>query len=252
MDSELKNTTNSSLPDSQSNSLSQNIAVDFSAYLVKKTERLVSAVYLVTGLIPENDPIRHLVRQESAGLMSFIVEYKNISLPVFDNFLMEVEQRIQRINSYLQVCQNSGLVSKMNSELITKEFNKILDEVLNNKSKLESENRNIPSSFFDVPLSYKNTSIEGYIQGVKSDSNHTQKDTKIFTDKPVDHEVKRSGRQSVILNLIKKKKEVTIKDISEVVKNCSEKTIQRELTAFISSGVLKRVGERRWSKYSLI
>jgi predicted HTH transcriptional regulator len=64
--------------------------------------------------------------------------------------------------------------------------------------------------------------------------------------------IKRTNRQNIILGLLKKKKELTIKDIAQVIKDCSEKTIQRELIAFIDSGVLKRTGERRWSKYSLV
>ncbi|MCX6702079.1 MAG: hypothetical protein NTX96_02725, partial [Candidatus Zambryskibacteria bacterium] len=63
--------------------------------------------------------------------------------------------------------------------------------------------------------------------------------------------LKKSNRQNVILDLLKRKKELTIKDISLVIKDCSEKTIQRELNSFISIGVLKRAGVRRWSKYSL-
>ena len=64
--------------------------------------------------------------------------------------------------------------------------------------------------------------------------------------------VKKTNRQNIILGLIKKKKELTIKDIALVIKDCSEKTIQRELNSFIASGILKRAGVRRWSKYSLV
>ena len=63
---------------------------------------------------------------------------------------------------------------------------------------------------------------------------------------------KRSNRQNIILSLLKKKKELTIKDISQIIKDCSEKTIQRELISFINAGVLKKTGQRRWSKYALV
>jgi hypothetical protein len=42
-----------------------------------------------------------------------------------------------------------------------------------------------------------------------------------------------------------------IKDVSPLVTGCSEKTIQRELSAMVRSGILKKVGEKRWSRYSL-
>ena len=64
--------------------------------------------------------------------------------------------------------------------------------------------------------------------------------------------VARDKRREIILQVLKDKKELTIKDISLKITDCSEKTIQRELVSMLRSGVLKKTGERRWSKYSLV
>ena len=45
---------------------------------------------------------------------------------------------------------------------------------------------------------------------------------------------------------------MTKQDIAQTIRDCSEKTIQRELIALIQGGIVKKTGERRWSKYSLI
>jgi hypothetical protein len=58
-------------------------------------------------------------------------------------------------------------------------------------------------------------------------------------------------RRTRIRTIIEAKREATIKDISEIITDVSEKTIQRELNAMIEENVVKRQGERRWSKYSL-
>lgn len=63
--------------------------------------------------------------------------------------------------------------------------------------------------------------------------------------------VKKNSRQSIIINLLKRKKEAMIKDITPLVNGCSEKTVQRELLAMVQAGILKKVGEKRWSRYSL-
>ncbi|MEX0919433.1 MAG: hypothetical protein WDZ64_01630 [Parcubacteria group bacterium] len=63
--------------------------------------------------------------------------------------------------------------------------------------------------------------------------------------------VKKNSRQSIIINILKRKKEIMIKDVSPLVNGCSEKTIQRELLAMVQAGILKKVGEKRWSRYSL-
>jgi hypothetical protein len=56
-------------------------------------------------------------------------------------------------------------------------------------------------------------------------------------------------RMSQILSFIQKNKQASIKDIAAVIKGCSEKTIQRELLSLIQQGLIKKVGERRWSVY---
>lgn len=60
------------------------------------------------------------------------------------------------------------------------------------------------------------------------------------------------SRRERILALLKDKGEASIKDISEVITDCSEKTIQRDLNSLIKDSLVKREGERRWSKYSPI
>ncbi len=58
-----------------------------------------------------------------------------------------------------------------------------------------------------------------------------------------------SERMSLILNLVRKQKRLSIKEIASVIRDCSEKTIQRELNLLIDRGLIKREGERRWSVY---
>jgi len=61
-----------------------------------------------------------------------------------------------------------------------------------------------------------------------------------------------SDRASLILDFLKKQKSASIKDISLVIKDCSEKTIQRELGELIRQGLVRRMGERRWSVYTVV
>jgi len=68
---------------------------------------------------------------------------------------------------------------------------------------------------------------------------------------PVKSVMQKNERQQIILGIIKEIGESSIKDISDNIRDCSEKTIQRELNTLIYDGVLKKIGERRWSKYIL-
>jgi hypothetical protein len=68
--------------------------------------------------------------------------------------------------------------------------------------------------------------------------------------KPVLGEDKKE-RRDAIMRTIRSKGQVTIKDISENINGCSEKTIQRDLQELIQHGVLVREGEKRWAVYKL-
>lgn len=60
-----------------------------------------------------------------------------------------------------------------------------------------------------------------------------------------------TDRQQIIIKELRNKGQLTVKDLADKIKGCSEKTIQRELLSLVGSGVLKKEGERRWSRYSL-
>jgi hypothetical protein len=73
-------------------------------------------------------------------------------------------------------------------------------------------------------------------------------------------DVLKKQRRDSIINIIKTiSGGATIKDIKDRAKlvpekynslvSCSEKTLQRELVSMVKSGVLDRIGEKRWSKY---
>ena len=64
--------------------------------------------------------------------------------------------------------------------------------------------------------------------------------------------VRKEERSQKMVNLIKQKGDVSIKDISYAFTDCSEKTIQRELNNLVTKGQLKKSGSKRWSRYSAV
>ncbi|MFA6295626.1 MAG: hypothetical protein WC666_04430, partial [Candidatus Paceibacterota bacterium] len=62
---------------------------------------------------------------------------------------------------------------------------------------------------------------------------------------------KKTERQALILAVLRNQSNLTIRDFTKVIKDCSSKTIQRELSELVEKGIVKKEGERRWSRYSL-
>lgn len=233
--SQQKNHLNNSLNDSSG----------LFVFLLKKTEKLASAIYLMTNHLPDNEPLKRALRDKSSNLVSFMIGYKDLNGIQSYSFAKEAESKIIEIVSLLEVSQNIGLISKMNFSIVQEEFIRLIDLIKNSPAPDTQpvQSHSINQNYFNVG---------GYKAGNAVDSQGTLVSTasKISSSGGGSSNTKKSSRQNLVLSIVKKKGEVTIKDISEVIKNCSEKTIQRELNSLLASGVIKRIGERRWSKYS--
>ena len=194
----------------------------------KRTEKLASALYLLTSFFGDLEPMKWRLRELGGRLVH---DGGNRSL-------------VQEINSLLTVGRNAGLISDMNYDIIFHQFSLLLSqgqslgEIFN---KLE-EKENFVSLAPPAPKNIEQPSIKDKIsREVKS---RTENKSGLVA-------VKKNGRQSTILNLLKRKKEIMVRDVSPLIEGVSEKTIQRELLSLVKAGILKKEGEKRWSRYSL-
>ncbi len=222
-------------------------------FVFKKTEKLATALYMVTNLFSDSEPMKWTLRKKVSEMLSFILGYKNaVSGQPF--FITSVKDRVLDIISLLEVSSKSGLVSPMNFSILREEFFnlvKVLDE--RKLSGADSSDNSLPKSFFEIPRNFPSAISDKNTNRDDSDMVHLS-DTNIKDKMPENTSqtiFKKTNRQNIILGLLKKKKELSIKDIAGTIRDCSEKTIQRELILLIESGTIKKIGERRWSKYSL-
>lgn len=223
-------------------------------FLLKKTEKLASAIYLMTNHFPDSEPLKRSLRDKSSNLVSFMIGFKDLNGIQSYSFGKEVESKIIEIVSLLEISQNVGLISKMNFTIVQEEFIKLIEAIKTNPiSEVNpSESHSFNQNYFNVG-GYRSAARDSSIPSLQKDTSFGDSRTPKSDDSGVQNVgIRKSNRQNVILSVIKKKGEVTVKDVAEVIKNCSEKTIQRELTSLLASGIVKRVGERRWSKYSLV
>jgi hypothetical protein len=215
----------------------------------KKTEKLVAAIYMLTSFFDSKEPMKWRLRELGNSILSFSGESRNSVLEII---------------SLLTVGKNAGLISDMNFEIIHREFSLLIPQQITLKDIFEKplakeayEPRELlPSMQPKAPE--KNTMyVASSVALAQSapmikDKAYThveseKKDLKEFGAVAV----KKNSRQSVIINLLKRKKEIMIKDVSPLIDGVSEKTIQRELLSMVSQKILKKEGEKRWSRYSL-
>lgn len=210
----------------------------------KKTEKLASALYLLTSFFDDKEPMKWRLRELAGGLVAH-KEPRNIVLELI---------------GLLTVAKNAGLVSDTNYEIMHRELSGISPQVETlgemfkklevreeHKAPVHRENiQDKPQDRPERPSFYISSSVH---------SAPVIKDRlpKEPAREPKDGVVaqKKNSRQGTILGLLKKKKEIMVKDVVPLIEGVSEKTIQRELLALVSKGILRKEGEKRWSRYSL-
>ena len=208
--------------------------------LINKSEKLASAIYLITGFFNDQERLKWKLRSLASEFISLAVSLKDDLFKEKEATVLETRSLILKITRLLSVAKNVGLISVENHDLMQGEFLKYVDML------------NYPVNISD----FLNTeSPRPKIKELSGNLMIKDKSEYKLADKFLKEfgaiSVKKNTRQSVIIGILKRKKEVMIKDVSPLISGCSEKTIQRELSAMVRSGIIKRVGEKRWSRYSL-
>jgi len=238
-------------------------------YAYKKAERLASALYIVSNLVPEDEPIRMQLRERSVSLLHSIVSFS-----VLSNTKIQVATALAHvieICGLLDIARTLGLVSEMNHRVLVNEYIDFGHFIQTHADQLGENLGAIPFRLFDTRT--LEDELDQYLSQTDSvtDTNKRQKQPQNVSDvsrantpkaQPIKKTTtvddtghqkdKKRERRDVIFSVLKERNSVTVKDIARVVHDCSEKTLQRELGALVASGVLKKEGERRWSTYSLV
>ncbi len=231
-------------------------------YIYQKSQRLGSALYLVTGLIKDIDPLKWRLREAALDLLSQNLSLTNSSFDERKSILSNVASLCLEIVSMSEIGHSAGIISTMNFNILRKEFFsliKVMEDRIGDKEL--SSSFVLSDSFFKVdenllaqPKTAESQVDKGHNKDVMSFRQNVlyTQSPKSFENKPKEAiKDKKTDRQKLIIDAIKRAKEVTIKDLLSVISDCSEKTIQRELLSLVDKGVLRKVGERRWSKYTL-
>ena len=249
-----------------------------------KTNKLISALYMVTDIMDNEEPLRNKLRNLGTYIISDIHSFDKGQV-----VCNQIHNRVSEILSFMEIASSVGIMSDMNAKILIKEFNELKQSVTeatqkNEKNWLEEfmeEDKNLDTKILGggvnsigqigtrigvqkgstlmkalsdkIPhLKTNRISIERNFLGSHVETHHEKHNIDIL---------KNTRREEIILVIKDRMKNsinfegVTITDIKSighgVLASCGEKTLQRELVSMVTDGVLKKKGEKRWSKYSL-
>ncbi|MEK7535467.1 MAG: hypothetical protein AAB590_00415, partial [Patescibacteria group bacterium] len=206
--------------------------------------RITAAIYRLTDFWDMEEPARFELRKQANKLLDAILSFTGSLETRPALTIKDITDRQVALQSFFTVLNLGEQISRTNYEIIK-------DELLSLMILVEK--------YFAVRFGYlvsisdflKSAEIDKFV--LRSSALHGQiVDGKIPANNTGSSIVNNTDRKSQILNFVRKNGPSSIRDIAVMVKGCSEKTIQRELITLINSGLLKREGERRWSKYFAI
>jgi len=262
-----------------------------------KTNKLITALYMVTDIIDKDEPLRNKLRTLGTGIISDMYAYPASAC-----------SKISELMSFLDIASTVNIISEMNFNILRKEFMQLDRSIKESKEAIGSLDRELnleeffreePAPLFDFlsphpnPLLGKergkvNSKGHQSIEHVNSTRIGVQKGStlmqalsdKIITDvgrqnfgRPTSVGTSVGKKRAEEFLMLKKQRNNDIIDIIKVnggsasitdIKNkikagsvnsfvsSSEKTLQRELVSMTKSGLLKKTGEKRWSRYSLV
>lgn len=217
--------------------------------IIQKIQKIVSALYLVTDHIKDSDAIKWEIREESVALVSSAMLINSAYSLDQNHARSLLKASADKIISLINVCSNISLISRANASIIIAELESQSRLLLKDGSEHALPGYILSESFFSTDGDVKDTNGQSSkILETDKSTNGTSPTQISSTRTIVEKQIIRKDR---ILAILKQNSNLTIKDFTNVIKDCSEKTIQRELIALVKSGVVKRIGERRWSTYSL-
>jgi hypothetical protein len=239
-----------------------------SAYVLEKVYRMTGALLSVSSLIHNSPEIRHALEQTALGLVKVASD-----TPTNRDARKTLLTFLRTTHGTLSALSLSGVMSDETASIL-------IDELVQLGNLMQETGWLQAHSALALPLLRTDTDQEMFIPiarpepyqtskaQAQSGARHGSAGTTPHTSRAYErtpaslkdntarqygehvHDVQKD-RRATILGILQRKDRINIKDVSAVIKDCSEKTIQRELLALVAQGVLVKEGERRWSTYRL-
>ena len=225
---------------------------EYYSNVFKKTERTVSVVFYILSYIERNERTEFHIKTMSEKAM----QVHEASLATLSLYEYEAKEKIFPFQQSLVALEGTLRIANAARVLNDEVLALLIGEV-------DLVQRYLRNHFVGaIPLSMQDAGVTTEFRKserpVRSTFGTGQARSRIAIPKgdiSTDAHLVYSqlvDRAARIKTVLEAKPAATIKDISEVITDVSEKTIQRELNSLIEKGQVIREGERRWSKYSVV
>ncbi|MEK7069643.1 MAG: hypothetical protein AAB924_01640 [Patescibacteria group bacterium] len=221
---------------------------DIYSYVTDKVQKITSALYRVTDLLSDKEPLKWTLRDKAIGLYDELVSIKNTKDK--DRLLDDSLKSFSQITKSLELISSGVCVSNRNFEILKREYSLLRDFIEGKKSDMANDPKILleMSMFNSKKKQETNTLINNGHRNLITGINEPE--TNSFYGEGKQQEINPQSRKGKVLDLLKSG---PAKSVNEIAINfsgeVSEKSIQRDLLDLVKMGKISAMGDKRWRKY---
>lgn len=226
---------------------------DFSL-IANRTRKITAALYRVTHLMPSEEPLKWSLRESAVEILDVLSSWgENDSL----DRKAQNGERLERLCSLLVeklfVAGSSSMISRVNFDVLRREYQKIYEEIRHAQRILLTINMGIVYDLEDKSLEDEDIESIGKANGVSTGKNIQQKKGLVVKKRGevVDNANNHHARRERLLFCIKGKEWLSMREINDLCgQSVSQKTLQRDINELLAAGFVKSNGKMRWKRYA--
>jgi len=237
---------------------------DIYGYVTDRIQKLTAALYRVTDLLSDKEPIKWTLRDKALNLYDDLVSIKNTKDKdsLLDNSLKNFAQIIKS----LELVSAGVYVSNLNFEILKREYLFLKNFVEGKKTDITYDSK----MFLDLASFGKrgqeaNAAVDAGRWGLISDVNEKGGLSRLQQELPEKsqnlptygeintREIDPQSRKGKVLNFLKNGPAKSVNEIAAIFNGeTSDKSIQRDLLDLVKTGKISAIGDKRWRKYQSV
>ena len=220
---------------------------DIYGYVTDRIQKLTSALYRVTDLLSDKEPLKWTLRDKALNLYDNLVSVKNTKDK--DGLLDTSLKNFAQIIKSLELVSSGVCVSNLNFEILKREYlflknfieGKKTDIAYDSNILLELEKLGSPDLEAELPS-----------RAIACKKRVARKN-QVYPASSGTAEINPQSRKGKVLDFLKTGPAKSVNEIAVIFNGeTSEKSIQRDLLDLVKMGKISAIGDKRWRKYQTI
>ncbi len=223
--------------------------------LTARALTLTLALYRVTDLLPQEEPLRRGIREKGGEIFAAVISARHSTDPKGDADHAWVATEI--LLGYLAMARTLGCANPLNFLVLEREYRSLRDAIALEEASLKDNVRENPKGQTEKKSEQKGKKNEPVSPARNSVSNGVKAPPSwadVSESMPPRPEKIGSAndRQKAIIGHLSDKGQARISDFYETFDGVSSKTIQRDLQDLVARNVIRKEGDKRWTTYTLV